>query len=71
MAVEQNSVQMIDALIRAGKQFRVMAYPNKTHSIEGTEYRIHLFHMIEDHFERELKPEAGLGTTSEPSGGSS
>ena len=51
----QNSVQMIDALIRGGKQFRFMAYPNKTHGIEGPEYRIHLFHMIEDHFERELK----------------
>lgn len=53
----QNSIQMIDALIRARKQFRFMAYPNKTHSIEGPNYRIHLFHMIEDHFERELKPE--------------
>jgi dipeptidyl-peptidase-4 len=66
----QNSIQMMDALIRAGKQFRLMAYPNKTHSIEGPEYRIHLFHMIEDHFERELKPEAGPGTPSESSGGS-
>ena len=52
----QNSIQMIDRLIRAGKQFRFMPYPNKTHSIEGPEYRIHLFHMIKDHFERELKP---------------
>ena len=51
----QNSVQMIDALIKAGKQFRLMIYPNKTHSISGPEARTHLFHMIEDHFERELK----------------
>jgi dipeptidyl-peptidase-4 len=51
----QNSMQMIDALIRAGKQFRFMAYPNKTHGIEGSEYRTYLFHMIEDHFQRELK----------------
>jgi dipeptidyl-peptidase-4 len=51
----QNSVQMIDALIRAGKQFRLMIYPNKTHSISGSDARDHLFHMIEDHFERELK----------------
>src|ERR1051326_3240243 len=51
----QNSVQMSDALIRSGKQFRFMAYPNKTHGIHGPEYRTHLFHMIEDHFERELK----------------
>jgi dipeptidyl-peptidase-4 len=51
----QNSIQMTDALIRAGKQFRFMPYPNKTHGIEGPEYRTHLFHMIEDHFEHELK----------------
>lgn len=51
----QNSVQMIDALIKAGKQFRLMIYPNKTHSIAGKEARVHLFTMIEDHFERELK----------------
>jgi dipeptidyl-peptidase 4 len=51
----QNSIQMIEALIKAGKQFRFMAYPNKTHSISGPEDRDHLFHMIEDHFERELK----------------
>ncbi len=51
----QNSVQMIDALIKAGKQFRLMIYPNKTHSIAGKDARVHLFTMIADHFERELK----------------
>ena len=51
----QNSMQMIDALIKAGKQFRLMIYPNKTHSIAGSDARDHLFHMIEEHFERELK----------------
>jgi dipeptidyl-peptidase-4 len=51
----QNTIQMVDALIKAGKQFRLMIYPNKTHSISGKDARIHLFTMIEDHFERELK----------------
>jgi dipeptidyl-peptidase-4 len=51
----QNSVQMIEALVKAGKQFRFMAYPNKTHSIHGSEDRDHLFHAIADHFEHELK----------------
>jgi len=51
----QNSMQMINALINAGKQFRLMIYPNKTHSISGVEARTHLFHMIDDHFVRELK----------------
>jgi dipeptidyl-peptidase-4 len=51
----QNSVQMVEALIQAGKQFRFMVYPDKTHGIGGSDDRAHLFHMIEDHFERELK----------------
>ena len=51
----QNTVQMINALIDAGKQFRLMIYPNKTHSIAGKDARVHLFTMIVDHFEREMK----------------
>ena len=39
----QNSVQMVNALINAGKQFQLMIYPNKTHSIAGSESRDHLF----------------------------
>jgi dipeptidyl-peptidase 4 len=51
----QNSIQMINALINADKPFRLMIYPNKTHSISGKDARVHLFSMIEEHFERELK----------------
>ena len=51
----QNSIQMINALINSGQQFRLMIYPNKTHSIAGKDARVHLFTMIEEHFERELK----------------
>jgi len=51
----QNSMQMIEALEKAGKQFQLMIYPNKTHSISGPDARAHLFHMIENHFEQELK----------------
>ena len=51
----QNSIQMIEALIDAGKQFQLMIYPNKTHGISGKDARVHLFTTIEDHFERELK----------------
>ena len=51
----QNSIQMINALINGGKQFRLMIYPNKTHSIAGKDARVHLFTMIVEHFERELK----------------
>ncbi|MGH9500059.1 MAG: S9 family peptidase [Terriglobales bacterium] len=51
----QNSIQMVEGLVEAGKQFRFMAYPNKTHSIAGATDQTHLFHLIEDHFNRELK----------------
>jgi dipeptidyl-peptidase-4 len=51
----QNSIQMIDALIKADKPFRLMVYPNKTHGIAGTAARTHLFQLIEEHFEHELK----------------
>jgi hypothetical protein len=32
-----------------------MIYPNKTHSIAGRDSRVHLFTMIADQFEQELK----------------
>jgi dipeptidyl-peptidase-4 len=51
----QNSIQMIDALIKADKPFRLMIYPNKTHGIAGNAARIHLFQLLEEHFEHELK----------------
>jgi len=54
----QNSVQMIDALIKAEKQFRFMAYPNKTHGIAGKAARTHLFTMMADYWEQTLKGSA-------------
>ena len=51
----QNTIQMTDALIKAGKQFRLMVYPNKTHGIAGPGTRTQLFHMMEDFWNRELK----------------
>jgi dipeptidyl-peptidase-4 len=51
----QNTIQMTDALIKAGKQFRLMVYPNKTHGISGPEARSHLFHLMEGFWNKELK----------------
>jgi dipeptidyl-peptidase 4 len=51
----QNTVQMADTLIRSGKQFRLMAYPNKTHGISGPDARRQLFHMMEDFWNKELR----------------
>jgi dipeptidyl-peptidase-4 len=51
----QNSIQMIDMLIRTGKQFRLMLYPNKTHGIAGQGAGMHLYHMMDDFWNKELK----------------
>ncbi len=51
----QNTIQMTDALIKAGKQFRLMVYPDKTHGIAGTGTSTQLFHMMEDFWNKELK----------------
>jgi len=51
----QNTIQMTDALIKAGKQFRMMLYPNKTHGISGTETQRQLFRMMQEFWEGELK----------------
>ena len=51
----QNSIQMVNELIKSGKQFNFMVYPGKTHGIAGKEARAHLFHSIWDHFAQTLQ----------------
>jgi dipeptidyl-peptidase-4 len=50
----QNSMQLIDKLIKAGKDFDIMLYPDKEHSITGTNTRRHLFNKITRFFEEKL-----------------
>jgi dipeptidyl-peptidase-4 len=50
----QNTMQMINAFITAGKQFELQLYPRKTHSISGPGTRVHLFTHIRSYFHREL-----------------
>ncbi|MGA8874098.1 MAG: alpha/beta fold hydrolase [Candidatus Korobacteraceae bacterium] len=52
----QNTIQMVNNLIEAGKQFRLMMYPGKTHGIAGFTTQTHLFHMIDDYFLETLAP---------------
>jgi dipeptidyl-peptidase-4 len=52
----QNTLQMAGSFIDAGVQFDLQLYPGKTHSIAGSASRTHLFHRIQDHFERWLMP---------------
>lgn len=51
----QNSIQLINSLIRNKKQFDLMVYPGKTHGINGAAESIHLYTMIKEFLERYLK----------------
>ena len=44
----QNSMEMIDALIKANKQFDMQLYPNKNHGIYGGNTRYHLYKKMTD-----------------------
>ena len=50
----QNTIQMIDALIQAGKPYDLLLYPGKTHSIHGEKERLHLFRSIEQYLDDHL-----------------
>ena len=50
----QNSIQMIQAYIDAGKQYSLLLYPRKTHGISGEDQRTQLFNRIRQHFRRYL-----------------
>ncbi|RMI25821.1 MAG: S9 family peptidase [Calditrichaeota bacterium] len=57
----QNAIHMIDALIDAGKQFRVMFYPNQMHGISARKDRLHLFQMMADFLKANLVGEGRDG----------
>lgn len=42
----QNTVQLADALQAANRQFGLMIYPNRTHSISGGTTTVHLFDLV-------------------------
>ena len=44
----QNTIQLADALQAANRQFELMIYPNRTHSISGGNTTVHLFTLITD-----------------------
>ncbi len=51
----QNSMQMVDALVRENVDFQLMLYPEMLHGISNTDDRIHLFEKMTDFFEINLK----------------
>ena len=54
----QNTVLLQEALQAANRQFEVMYYHGRTHSLSGGNTQYHLFTMITDYFDRYLR--AGL-----------
>ncbi|MDP4827734.1 MAG: DPP IV N-terminal domain-containing protein [Flavobacteriales bacterium] len=50
----QNSMEMVDAMVKANKKFDLFIYPNKNHGIYGGNTRLHLFNMMLDFVEENL-----------------
>lgn len=50
----QNQMEMVDALVQAGKQFKMFTYPNRNHSIYGGNVRNHLYNMMLNFLEENL-----------------
>jgi dipeptidyl-peptidase-4 len=50
----QNTVQMVDALQAADKQFDMMMYPGRNHGIFGGSTRLNLFKKATDYIRENL-----------------
>ncbi len=63
----QNSVQMVNQLQEANKQFRFMMYPTHEHGIAGGKTRLHLFTMITNMVAEHLAPGSRAEMSRSPS----
>lgn len=50
----QNTVEMTDALIAAGKQFDLFFYPDRNHGIYGKNSRLHIYTKMTDFIKKNL-----------------
>lgn len=50
----QNSIELIEKLIQAGKQFDVMVYPDKNHGIRGGNTTMHLYTLMTNYIKENL-----------------
>ncbi len=50
----QNTLEYVEQLVQAGKQFDMFVYPNRNHSIFGGNTRMHLFQMMSDYLKKNL-----------------
>ncbi|HEV2111519.1 MAG TPA: DPP IV N-terminal domain-containing protein [Gammaproteobacteria bacterium] len=52
----QNTLQLVQGLIDAGKPYELLVYPNSTHGIAGPAARTHLFTAMDAYWKRQLQP---------------
>ena len=53
----QGTEELVNALIAANKDFRMMVYPNRSHGIyEGPGTRLHLFTLLTNYLHEKLPP---------------
>lgn len=50
----QNTEALVNALVKAGKQFQLMEYPNRTHGISGGNTREHLYNLMLEYLNEHL-----------------
>jgi dipeptidyl-peptidase-4 len=50
----QNAVEMVNALVKAGKQFDSFYYPDRNHGIYGGNTRLHIFQLMTDWLQENL-----------------
>ena len=50
----QNAMEMVNALVKANKQFDLFIYPDRNHGIYGGTTRLHLYNMITDYILKNL-----------------
>lgn len=50
----QNTLELSERLVQAGKQFNQMLYTNRNHGIYGGNTRMHLYTMIEEYLKDNL-----------------
>jgi dipeptidyl-peptidase-4 len=50
----QNSMRLIDALVKANKPFDWLIYPDKNHGINGGYTRQHLYRKMTDFIQKNL-----------------
>lgn len=51
----QNSMEMVNSLVKSNKEFDFFAYPNKNHGIYGGYTRLHLYNKMTNFLIENLK----------------